>query len=189
MAVPFPSVASRWMAALSRPPPTLQDSRRCLYRKTSSNRSRYARRIQGPRRMLTLSRLAMPATSSCRPKMSPRGRTSTRRREPKRPLLVVGPSAPSGASHKVSEIPPRAGRRLHLTNASVFTSAARARPERTQEAASASPEKLSGCRGMRVDFGGAWLCTGLYLLAKKGQRRIGARSFSPFDLAMPRREG
>ena len=117
MAVPFPSVASRWMAALSRPPPTLQDSRRCLYRKTSSNRSRYARRIQGPRRMLTLSRLAMPATSSCRPKMSPRGRTSTRRREPKRPLLVVGPSAPSGASHKVSEIPPRAGRRLHLTNA------------------------------------------------------------------------
>ena len=30
---------------------------------------------------------------------------------------MVGPSAPSGASHKVSEIPPRAGRRLHLTNA------------------------------------------------------------------------
>ena len=139
MAVPFPSVASRWMAALSRPPPTLQDSRRCLYRKTSSNRSRYARRIQGPRRMLTLSRLAMPATSSCRPKMSPRGRTSTRRREPKRPLLVVGPSAPSGASHKVSEIPPRAGRRLHVSSASPSVISDRSPPqsERAQEAARA----------------------------------------------------
>ena len=30
---------------------------------------------------------------------------------------MVGPSAPSGASHKFSEIPPRAGRRLHLKNA------------------------------------------------------------------------
>ena len=41
---------------------------------------------------------------------------------------MVGPSAPSGASHKVSEIPPRAGRRLHVSSAS--PSVIEARPNR-----------------------------------------------------------
>ena len=69
-----------------------------------------------------------------------------------------GPSAPSSrTSPRVQDCClPSARASCHERVA--FSDRSPPQSKRAQEAASASPEKFSGCGGMRVDFAGAWLC-------------------------------